>query len=132
MESAAYIARYTTKKLSGDMAEDHYQKVNMKTGEIYVIKPEYVQASRRPGLGNEWWQNFKQDTFKDQLHIGGEAYKVPKYYDKLLEDLDPYEIEAIKEKRADYALTNRQSESRLAEVEKIVERKTAKLLRKEN
>jgi hypothetical protein len=131
LDSAAYIARYTTKKLSGELAKDHYQKVNIKTGEIHDVIPEYVQASRRPGLGNQWWQQFKTDTYKDRIHIKGEQYKVPKYYDRLLEDLDPYEIEAIKQKRAIFAHENSQPSSRLITMEEIAERKTAKLIRKE-
>lgn len=132
IQSAAYIARYTTKKLTGELSEDHYRKVNITTGESYDIKPEYVQASRRPGLGNKWWQNFKSDTFKDRIHIQGEQYKVPKYYDRLLEDLDPYEIEVIKEKRANFAREQSLDLCRLATIEEIVTRKTNKLHRKEN
>lgn len=129
LESAAYIARYTTKKLSGDIAEEHYQKINVTTGEIHQIKPEYVQASRNKGLGNTWWEKFKTDTFKDSIHIKGEQYKIPKYYDRLLEALEPYELEAIKEARANYAHDNTNSPSRLATMEEIIIRKTTKLKR---
>lgn len=40
-ESAAYVARYCVKKVTGDAAESHYQ------GKV----AEFVRMSRRPGIG---------------------------------------------------------------------------------
>ena len=46
-ESAAYVARYIMKKVNGDLAESHYERVDWDTGEVYHLKPEYTTMSRR-------------------------------------------------------------------------------------
>ena len=49
-ESAAYVARYCMKKVTGDAAEEHYMVVDSETGEyLGHKKPEYATMSRRPG-----------------------------------------------------------------------------------
>ena len=40
-ESAAYVARYITKKVTGARAEGHYRAVDELTGEIFDRLPEY-------------------------------------------------------------------------------------------
>lgn len=89
-ESAAYVARYITKKMTGPHAEEHYGD----------LKPEYVTMSRRPGLGSEWFEKFKSDLYPDDFALikRGDTYskcKVPKYYDTLLERTDPQEFAKV-------------------------------------
>jgi hypothetical protein len=48
-ESAAYVARYIMKKVSGKNADDYYQWFDDETGEIFDRHPEYTTMSRRPG-----------------------------------------------------------------------------------
>ena len=45
-ESAAYVARYITKKINGDLADIHYNKVNYLTGELQSVEPEFTTMSR--------------------------------------------------------------------------------------
>lgn len=83
-ESAAYVARYITKKITGSMAEDHYQG----------RKPEYVTMSRgrRPdgGIGFRWYQKFSSDVFpNDHVIVRGRVCKPPRYYFEQLESSDP-------------------------------------------
>lgn len=86
-ESAAYVARYITKKVHGDGAQDHYAG----------RRPEYVTMSRRPGIGKAWFDQFKGDCYPhDFIVINGKKIGLPKYYDSLLEDS---ELEKIKLKR---------------------------------
>ena len=59
-ESAAYVARYIMKKVTGDPAEDHYRGVNSETGELTRLLPEYTTMSRRPGIAREWYERFSQ------------------------------------------------------------------------
>lgn len=107
-ESAAYVARYIMKKLKGRGDHDmHYNRgLNPDTGEIHLLKPEYTQMSRRPGIGKTWWDQFKGDTFKDFVTVRGIKMKPPKYYDKLLEKHDPDKLQSIKEKRILAAIDN--------------------------
>lgn len=89
-DSAAYVARYIVKKINGPMAEEHYQG----------RKPEYTTMSRRPGIGAEWLDEFKDDVYRhDELVLNGKRMRAPKAYDRRLELTDPSLIEAIKLRR---------------------------------
>ena len=61
-DSAAYVARYVMKKITGDKAASHYN------GRL----PEYTTMSRRPGIGRAWYDKFKSDCYpSDELVIRG-------------------------------------------------------------
>lgn len=89
-ESAAYVARYCTKKISGPTAKAHYN------GRL----PEYATMSRRPGIGSGWLDKYKTDVFpNDFVIIRGHKCKVPKYYDKSYDLTNPNEYGTIKAER---------------------------------
>lgn len=70
-ESAAYCARYVMKKITGDMADDHYKG----------RKPEYTTMSRRPGLGQGWYLKYKQELINnDGVLVNGHLTKPPRFY----------------------------------------------------
>lgn len=71
-ESAAYTARYITKKINGDLAETFYQdRVHPFSG-----------MSRRDGIGLTWLKKYGADTYsKDQIVIRSKAMKPPRAYD---------------------------------------------------
>lgn len=92
-ESCAYVARYITKKITGDQAEEHYKG----------RKPEYVTMSRRPGIGQQWLEQYQSDVYpRDEVIIRGQKCKPPRYYDKQLEKTNPKLYESIKTRRANY------------------------------
>jgi len=107
-ESAAYVARYITKKITGEKAHEHYNTINYQTGEILAErKPEYVTMSRRPGIGKPWYEKFKTDIYPDDfVVIRGKKMSVPKVYDKYLEISDPRLYARIKSKRKVGAATH--------------------------
>lgn len=87
-QSAAYVARYCTKKITGEKAATHYQNVDPYTGEINQLVPEFSRMSRRPGIGREWFQKYKSDVYPgDFCEINGKKMQPPAYYDKLHEEL---------------------------------------------
>jgi len=101
-DSAAYVARYITKKITGELQEYNYgTKVNTTTGEITLLrKPEYNTMSRRPGIGKTWFDKFGSDVYpSDTLIIKGKHLKPPKYYDALYEHLDPKEFQKLRYRR---------------------------------
>lgn len=110
-ESAAYVARYVMKKRKGkpDTVDqygktnaEYYQIVDPETGEMFQQEPEFALMSRRPGIGKAWFDAYKGDTDKDYVTLAtGGQYKLPKYYDSLLEKEDPLEMLERKEKRAE-------------------------------
>ena len=48
-ESAAYVARYVTKKVNGDKKQEHYSILDSETGELFQREQEFAEASRMPG-----------------------------------------------------------------------------------
>lgn len=131
-ESAAYVARYITKKITGDLAFDHYtQSVDIVTGEIITRLPEYTDMSRRPGIAAEWYDRFKRDLDKDFITMRGVKMKPPRYYDKLLEKEDPNELELRKSVRKENAKIRiaHSTPERLEVREKIQQKRYTKLKR---
>lgn len=89
-ESAAYVARYVVKKITGSLAPNHY---NGKT-------PEFCTQSRRPGIGKNWLDKYQDDIFpKDFVVIRGKKSKVPKFYNRKYELTNPDEYGTIKAMR---------------------------------
>ncbi|AXL14739.1 replication initiator protein [Microviridae sp.] len=88
--SAAYVARYCTKKVNGSQAAEHY-------GDRV---PEYSTMSRRPGIGADWINRFQTDVYpSDQVIVNGRATKPPKFYDQQLEKNNKTLHEIIKSQR---------------------------------
>lgn len=83
-ETAAYVARYCVKKIGGEMAESHYQWIDLHTGESHQLTPEFSTQSNRPGIGREWFETYKSDLEKGYVTQDGNTLSVPSYFDKLL------------------------------------------------
>ena len=101
-ESAAYCARYVLKKVTGPRHDDHYLRCNPDTGEAYWLVPEYTTMSRRPGIGKEWYDKFKDDVFpEDEVPVPGQGIhkKAPRYYEQIFQAEDPESHEEIKRLR---------------------------------
>ena len=100
-ETAAYVARYVTKKITGDAAASHYESTNAYTGEITERLPERaVCVSRRPGIGREWYNKFgKYLRDHDFAIINGKKMRPAKYYDRLFDLANPDEFQEIKNRR---------------------------------
>jgi len=121
-ESAAYVARYTTKKITGDQAQDHYIKTNAETGECHWVVPEYITMSRRPGLGKTWYDKYKQEIFpEDECVIDGRIMKPPRYYAKMYQAEEPQQYEQMKKERTQFFQKHKADSTwqRLHEREKV-------------
>ncbi len=115
-QSAAYVARYILKKITGDQAQEHYEYMNPETGEITQRMPEYTTMSRRPGIGTGWFNKFNTDVYpSDEVIMNGKQMRPPKFYDGLYENQSPEKIKIIKRQRkAEAALhTDDQTPERL-------------------
>jgi hypothetical protein len=85
-ESAAYTARYLLKKITGDLSDTYYTKID-EHGELHEIKPEYVTMSRgnnyppgHPdktyGIGHTWLQKYGEDIYSyDECVIDGKKHQ---------------------------------------------------------
>lgn len=104
-QSAAYVARYMMKKVKGGDPDDRYLRVDPSTGEIFKVAPERARMSLKPGIGKEWFDKFKDDVYpSDEVILNGRKVRPPKYYDALLEKVDPSLFEVIKDDRRISAL----------------------------
>ena len=109
-ESAAYIARYCLQKITGQQAEEHYKRYDM-LGE-YQLNPEFNNMSRRPGIGADWLNFYKEDVYNDDMIvINGKESRVPAYYDKLFNKIDPARMAQFKEEREWQGYQNRADNS---------------------
>lgn len=118
-QSAAYVARYSLKKVTGDKARAaaHYGD----------RKPEFMTCSN--GIGAKWFQQYEADCFPDDFIVHkGRKHRVPKYYDQ---KLPPEKLEIIKaarlERAAQYAWN--QTPERLAVREEVTKARLSTLKR---
>lgn len=96
-ESAAYIARYVTKKVTGQRAQEHYERLNPLTGELVQVEAEFATMSRRPGIGHGWLAKYGREVYpSDEVIVRGRAAKPPRYYDKQLSEEEFAPIKAAR------------------------------------
>lgn len=87
--SCAYVARYCNKKIK----------------DIGVLRenPEFSFMSRRPGIGEQYFKDHYDSlvaTDKIYAAIGGKfSFSSFRYFDKLIERVDPEKLQDLKEKR---------------------------------
>lgn len=101
LESASYVARYCTKKITGKDSPYHYDFVDERSGEIITRPPEKaICKSMRRGIGYPWYEKYGQYVRDhDCVYVEGRRVPVPKYFDSLTEKIDPDRFEEIKAKR---------------------------------
>lgn len=98
-ETAGYVARYVTKKITGPKAEEYYKRDYMTPGDQEVT-PEFALMSRMPGIGQPWLDKYFTDVYpKDFFTLNGVKNKPTRYYDDLLKKKDPYLYATIKKRR---------------------------------
>lgn len=86
-ESAAYIARYITKKITGKGASPRPLACS-PDGELVMPNPEFLVCSK--GIGRAWFRDyFMQDVYPHARVITdqGTPAPVPRYYKSLLRDV---------------------------------------------
>ncbi len=121
-ESAAYVARYCVKTLQNlrfrvgdregylEALDREYSRLDEETGELVLVAPEYVTMSRRPGIGNGWFEKFGAEVYpSDEVIVRGKSCKPPRFYDKLLAAASPEE--ALDVQRARNCARSREDET---------------------
>lgn len=84
-ESAAYVARYIVKKVTGAAAAMHYV-----TDDGEVLEPEFTRMSLKPGIGARWYEKFSSEVYpRDYVVVRGVKCKPPRYYDKRYRSAEP-------------------------------------------
>lgn len=119
-ESAAYVARYCLKKVTGNQAAEHY-------GDRV---PEFLRCSNRPGIGAGWLEEFCDDVYSDdKCFARGLPCKPPRYFDKKLELISPEKFAKVKANREVSASLIQPDPIRLNTARVVVERKLAQFSR---
>lgn len=120
-ESAAYVARYCLKKVTGKPAKDYYNG----------REPEFTNMSRRPGIGKGYFDTYKRDIYAIDGVImrNGLKMKPPKYYDYQYGSIQPQHMEQIKCKRKEMQNPDEDQWYRLDTRKRLLEAKTKKLKR---
>ena len=90
-ESAAYVARYVTKKITGKDADDWYQG----------REPEFCQCSRKPGIARDWIEEYMNDVFPvDKVILANNIMmRPPRYFDAVFKEYDDEAFEKIRDQR---------------------------------
>lgn len=130
-QSAAYVARYVMKKITGDLAASHYTYIDQH-GEIHERVPEFNHMSLKPGIGATWYEKFHSDVFPaDHCITNGFPSPPPRYYEKKLEQANPDLHEVIKKRRKKRQLLNASDNTprRLRAKEQVAAAKLAHLKR---
>lgn len=83
-ESAAYVARYVLKKMSGDDGSRKYENVvDVNSGEIVSRERTFSKMSLKPGIGAFFLDKYFDDIYPHgTVTINGVQAKAPKFYDK--------------------------------------------------
>ena len=144
LESAAYVARYVTKKVNGQQAQHHYERLDPQTGEIYQLNKEFATMSRKVGIGIPFLLKYQADIYpndglkirkKDKSYI---TIKPPRSFDNQLEKLNSELYDQIKETRVMTQLKRQLenpeefTEKRLLVKEEVKLEQAKKLIRKFN
>lgn len=95
-QSAGYVARYILKKITGEVADDHYVWRDPEDDETFWRHPEFVTMSRGRrkngeglgGIGDPWLQEYAYtDAWNhDFVVLDNRKYPVPRYYQKRLKE----------------------------------------------
>lgn len=99
-ETAAYTARYVTKKF-GEMG-GRYARLDEETGEIRTVVQPFAVMSLRPAIGLTWLHKFHNDIYghdKDYLYMRGRKMRPTKYYDRVYDTINPDRMEFLKYER---------------------------------
>lgn len=121
-QSAAYVARYIMKKITGDDAVAYYDG----------RKPEFTTMSRRPGIGAGWLDKFQMDVFpKGYVVHDGRKHRVPRFFDSVYEIDHPNEMQRLKGARKRSAAKHAvdQTSRRLDVREKVLQLRVKRLKR---
>lgn len=89
--SIGYVSGYVVKKLRAPRGQGFVMEtVDPDTGLVVSedsVEPEFLTASRRPGLGRAWIDQFAPEVIRDGFIVNEREkpiHAIPEYYDKVL------------------------------------------------
>jgi hypothetical protein len=104
--TADYCAKYVTKAYIGKDKENAYNWVD-ENGEIIQRKPPFQSSSKRPGLGSDFYDKYKDQLYAhDKTVIDAKERQLPKAYDRKFRKEHPELFETVKRKRHNTMIEN--------------------------
>lgn len=105
--SATYVARYTTKKINGALADQADEDTGLRPYDrllpddtIIEVPKEMLFCSLKPAIGLRWFLEHGKEVYpSDKVVLNGREYPPPKYYDSLMKKYQPELWEEIVEAR---------------------------------
>lgn len=98
-QSAAYVSRYCIKKVNGDLADEHYTRIS-PYGEMVRVEPEFAHMSLKPGIAAKFYEKYKDEILvRDACVVSGQERQVPRYFDKLLREMDGFMADEVEYQR---------------------------------
>lgn len=97
-DTCAYVARYVTKKLTGDLNDKRFEA----TGCVQ----EFTRMSNRPGIGAKFFEDHKDMIYGSDggyVYVPSKKYpkaKSPRYFDKLFGLIDEEALKKVKVDRS--------------------------------
>lgn len=77
--TAAYCARYVTKKIYGEKAQEHYKD----------RIPEFALMSLKPAIGLTWLENNLREIEDGKISCNNKTLSLPRYYNLKLNKINP-------------------------------------------
>jgi hypothetical protein len=106
-DSAAYVARYIMKKVTGPSSRSHYELTD-SDGVVHQLLPEFTLMSRRPGIGSDWFAQYGKHAYLfDTVVINGKEVRPPRFYDTRYDLADPTAMSLLRVKRRVAAMSHR-------------------------
>lgn len=111
---AAYVCRYTMKKIYEEEESDRWYAENGKM-------KEFIRMSNRPGIGMKYYQRNKFKIYENDSMImktvkgNTGSFKPPKAFDKLFKEEYPEEFKKIEKHRKECAERARRNSYRLSD-----------------
>lgn len=92
-KTAAYVARYCVKKVTGVGSEARYA--------AHGIEAPFMLMSRKPGIGAGWFERFSSDVYPaGRIVVGeGKERQAPRFFDEKWKAEDPDGFRSLKVRR---------------------------------
>lgn len=122
--SASYVARYCVKKQG--LKSGRYDKVDLSTGEVHRVSPEFTLMSRRPGIGRAWLDRYMCEVYPaDSVVVRGRLEKPPRRYDDWYSIGAPVDFERVQRLRAEKRVLREERPERLVARERCASARLA-------
>jgi hypothetical protein len=86
----SYTIKYTLKHKTDDRQIESYYRFDSNTGKQWVVRPEFMLCSRRPGIGRRWFERYLTDFMPaGRAIVKGKEVCLPRSYRRYIRETNP-------------------------------------------